>query len=71
MQKEITCTVLVRLHLLLFFLFFSQPDWSEERELVTKAENLRAEARGRAAMDKLHEETLLRKQEAQRLIVAR
>ncbi|XP_045199776.2 uncharacterized protein LOC123554020 isoform X5 [Mercenaria mercenaria] len=48
-----------------------QPDWSEERELIQQAENLRAEARGRTALDKLKKETAHNNHEAHKHIIAR
>ncbi|XP_052783812.1 serine/arginine repetitive matrix protein 2-like isoform X3 [Mya arenaria] len=48
-----------------------QPDWSEERAMVEQAENLRAEARGRAAIERQKTENTQRQMEANRLILAR
>ncbi|KAL4219939.1 hypothetical protein ACF0H5_020350 [Mactra antiquata] len=48
-----------------------QPDWTEERELVQEAANLRAEARGRAAVEKLQQEMAHQNHEAHKHIIAR
>ncbi|XP_060595923.1 centrosomal protein of 295 kDa-like, partial [Ruditapes philippinarum] len=48
-----------------------QPDWSEERELIQQAENLRAEARGRSAVEKMRKETELKNHEANKYLQAR